>query len=119
MRTVRYYADRKLIRPTRRTPGGYRLFDEHTLRQLRLMQRLQRLGLPLREIRALVRAAEPIGSIRLRRAQLRDLLAVVESRRAELEGTRHEFTRLTSRGEPSCADALCVCHIAVGRRAVE
>ena len=49
-RTVRYYADRGLIRPASRMPGGYRIFDESALRQLRFIRRLQGFGLTLREL---------------------------------------------------------------------
>lgn len=113
-RTVRYYADRGLIRPARRSVGGYRIFDETTLRRLRFIRRAQALGLPLREILALLRAAERQScgeTSGLVVNRLQQQLATVERRISELEAIRHELGSLVAGESGGCSDELCLCNV--------
>lgn len=113
LRTVRYYADRGLIRPARRSAGGYRIFDETALRRLRFIRRTQALGLPLREILALLRAAERQScgeSSRVVVNRLQQQLATVERRIGELEAIRHELGSLVAGESSGCSDELCLCN---------
>lgn len=113
-RTVRYYADRGFIRPTRRTEGGYRVFDEAGLRRLRFIRRAQLLGLPLREIVALARAAERQSCGDASRTiveRLREQLGTVERRIAELDAVRHELASLVEVESIRCTDGLCLCNV--------
>lgn len=112
-RTVRYYADRGLIKPARRSAGGYRLFDESGLRQLRFIRRLQTLGLSLRELQQLLRAAERQScgdSSSAVQRRLESHLALVERRIEELEGVRHELASLIDLQVRGCTDELCLCN---------
>lgn len=121
-RTVRYYVDRGLIRPARRSSGGYRLFDENAVRQLRFIRRLHGLGLTLRELQQLLAAAERQScgqsSVAVER-RLRIQLAAIERRVHELEGVRHELASLLDRQREGCTDELCLCNrpplIQIGR----
>ncbi len=113
-RTVRYYVDRGLIRPARRSVGGYRIFDETALRRLRFVRRAQTLGLPLREILALLRAAERQSCGETSRAvvnRLKQQLTTVERRIAELEAIRHELGSLLVGESGGCSDDLCLCNV--------
>lgn len=117
-RTVRYYADRGLIRAARRSAGGYRLFDESGLGQLRFIRRLQGLGLTLRELQQLLRAAERQScgdSSAAVRRRLEVHLAIVEERAAELDRVRHELASLIRMQTASCTDDLCLCNAAQSR----
>ena len=49
---IRYLEDQKLLTP-RRTPGGYRAYDDRSLQQLDFINLLRGLGLPLKAIRPL------------------------------------------------------------------
>jgi DNA-binding transcriptional MerR regulator len=50
-----------LVRPTRVTPTGRRLFDDKSVELIRLIKRLNESGYPLREIRELfLRGRGPI-----------------------------------------------------------
>lgn len=114
VRTVRYYADRDLIRPTGRTAGGYRIFDDGALRRLRFIRRTQALGLPLREILVLLRAAERQScgeSSRLVVHRLKEQLSAVEQRIAELEAIQHELGSLVVGQSGGCSDELCLCNV--------
>lgn len=112
-RTVRYYADRGLIRPARRSAGGYRLFDEGGLRQLRFIRRLQGLGLSLRELQQVMRAAERQScgdSSAAVRKRLEAHVSLVAERIAELERVRHELASLMDLQVRGCTDELCLCN---------
>ena len=52
MRTIRYYEERGLIEPARRTKGGFRLYQEEELRKLHLIRSLQVLDMPLAQVKA-------------------------------------------------------------------
>ena len=115
-RTVRYYADLRLIAPTRRTEGGYRVFDERALRELRFVRRSQRLGLSLAEIKPLLKAAGQGEPSKLLRARLAKQLEVVDERIAELSAVQHELHALVTSVEGPCRDDLCLCQTVVRRR---
>ena len=112
-RTVRYYVDRGLIRPARRSSGGYRLFDENGLRRLRFIRRMQGLGLTLRELQQLLQAAEREScgdSSAAVQRRLAAQLPLVERRIAELRQVQHELSSLIARQAGSCTDELCLCN---------
>lgn len=112
LRTVRYYADLKLIKPARRSSSGERLFDESGLRQLRFVRRMRHLGLPLKEVARLLRATEQLScrpSSEVIVAQLRRHGAAVEARLRELESVRHALTTLLAANGDGCTDDLCLC----------
>lgn len=112
-RTVRYYVDRGLIRSSQRSEGGYRLFDDNALRQLRFLRRLQGLGLTLRELQQLLRAAERQSCGQTSAALTRKLesqLANLDRRLAELGQVRHELASILARESGGCTDELCLCN---------
>lgn len=118
-RTVRYYADLGLLGAAARTTGGYREFDEHALRQLRFIRRAQAVGMSLKDVVSLLRAAERLScgqSSRLVTQRLTKQLEFVERRIAQLEGVQHELSSLLSRQSSGCADELCLCNARVERR---
>ncbi len=118
LRTVRYYADRGLIRPAKRSAGGYRIFDESALRRLRFIRRAQTLGLPLREILTLLRDAERQSCGETSRVvvhRLKQQLGTVERRVTELEAVRHELDSLVAGETAGCSDELCLCNVAPTR----
>ncbi|HEX6060886.1 MAG TPA: MerR family transcriptional regulator, partial [Candidatus Limnocylindria bacterium] len=114
-RTVRFYADNRLILPTARSEGGYRVFDDRALRELRFVRRGQRLGLSLAEIKPLLKAAEQGEPSKLLRAKLTKQLDVVNERIAELSAVRHELQALVTSTEGPCRDELCLCKTVVRR----
>ncbi len=52
--TLRYYEEQGLLAPTRRSESGYRLYDEEAEQTLYFIQRAQRLGFSLSDIRTLL-----------------------------------------------------------------
>jgi DNA-binding transcriptional MerR regulator len=51
---LRYYEKRGLLEPHGRSPAGYRLYTSDALERLRFIQRAQRIGFSLADIRALL-----------------------------------------------------------------
>jgi MerR family Zn(II)-responsive transcriptional regulator of zntA len=52
--TLRYYERERLIAPTAKSPGGYRLYERDALRRIRFIKQAQRCGFNLSEIRSLL-----------------------------------------------------------------
>jgi len=55
LRTLRYYEEVGLLRPTARSRGGFRYYRETDLNRIKLIRHLQDLGLTLEEIRGLLK----------------------------------------------------------------
>lgn len=56
--TLRYYEEQDLLYPQERSPAGYRLYSPVAEQVLRFIQRAQRLGFSLADIRALLEARQ-------------------------------------------------------------
>jgi DNA-binding transcriptional MerR regulator len=54
VRTIRFYEEQGLLRPSVVSEGGHRRYTVHDLEKLRLIADLRELGLPLSEIRAVL-----------------------------------------------------------------
>jgi DNA-binding transcriptional MerR regulator len=52
--TLRYYEQEGLIRPTAKSPAGYRLYDRDSARRINFIKHAQRCGFTLAEIRELL-----------------------------------------------------------------
>jgi DNA-binding transcriptional MerR regulator len=83
--TLRYYEQQGLLKPAARSAAGYRLYSPEAEQTLLFVQRAQRLGFSLQDIRTL------LGSVE--RGQLRDsaVAALAEKRYTQIE---RELTEL-------------------------
>ncbi len=88
--TIRFYEREGLIPPPKRTPSGYRQFENDIVRRVRFVKGAQSLGLKLAEIRELLeiqdKGACPCGHTR----------ALVDRRLEEIEAEMKELLRLRS-----------------------
>lgn len=110
--TLRYYERLGLLRPPRRSSGGFRLYDQATLDRLRFIKQAQLLGLSLDDIHALISYRGQGGTKRCQRVRdlLRAKLADLEQQLAELQefrGTLRCYVkecerRLAGPGEAEC-----------------
>jgi DNA-binding transcriptional MerR regulator len=57
-KTLRFYEEQGILRPARRSKGGFRLYDEHTLARLHFIRKAKALNFSLAEIRRIVRLRE-------------------------------------------------------------
>lgn len=88
LRTIRYYEEVGLVVPAERSPGGFRLYSEDNIAQLRLIKQMKPLEFTLEQMRDLLDTvqslnAEPAPGAE-RAAELTDRLgmyrAIVEAR---------------------------------------
>jgi DNA-binding transcriptional MerR regulator len=85
VRTLHHYDDIGLLRPSGRTSGGYRRYDERDLERLRLILVYRELGFTLDEIRLIVADPEPESHLRRQHGlllerieRLRAMVAAIE-----------------------------------------
>jgi MerR family copper efflux transcriptional regulator len=103
LRTIRFYEEHGLVRPTSRTDGGFRLYSDDDVARLEVIKRMKPLGFRLEEMQELLallaeRAERPDDAAltdRLRMFHeaalarvhaLREQLAVAEGFAADLAG---------------------------------
>ncbi|MCZ7543676.1 MAG: MerR family transcriptional regulator [Anaerolineae bacterium] len=77
--TIRYYEAEGLLEPARRTDAGYRLYTPEAEQTLSFIQRAQRLGFSLRDVRAL------LEGLRARDLSDRRVIDIAEARFLALE----------------------------------
>lgn len=93
--TIRYYERRGLLSPPRRTPSGYRQYNEDAVARLRFIKHAQELGFSLQEIDELL-------ALRVRRGtacdavarKTREKIALVERRIRDLQRIKLTLGRL-------------------------
>jgi DNA-binding transcriptional MerR regulator len=76
LRTVRYYEEVGLLSPPTRTSGGFRLYGEEHLDQLRTIKQMKPLDFSIEEMRALLRARKDLetATSARKRAEARESL---------------------------------------------
>ena len=105
---LRFYDRRGLVRPTRRTQAGYRLYGEAELGSLRFIKAAQEMGFALREI-------EELMSLRDRPAE--SCVAVRDRLRSKLDSVRQRIRLLRAfEDDLESAVARCEAQVASGER---
>jgi len=56
--TIRHYERKKILLPDHRSPAGYRLYSNDSIKRLRFIKKAQTLGFTLQEIKALLELSE-------------------------------------------------------------
>ncbi|MCB9542248.1 MAG: MerR family transcriptional regulator [bacterium] len=95
VRALHHYEELDLLVPAKRSKGGFRLYDEGNLDRIEYIDRLQRLGFSLAEVRELVRdwTTEAIPAVAMSRIKdaYRARLADVRERLGELQRLEREL----------------------------
>ncbi|MGH9041596.1 MAG: heavy metal-responsive transcriptional regulator [Acidimicrobiia bacterium] len=115
-KTIRYYEDIGVILAPRRSPSGYRDYDDSALDRLAFVRAAQAVGLTLGEIRSILALRDggdgpPCGHVL---ELLRARSAEIEHRIAELRSLQGELTRLVDRArtlDPGACDPRRICHL--------
>ena len=103
--TVRYYERRGVLPTPSRRPSGYRRYEPEAVERLRLVRRLQGLGLTLDEIIDALEAHDGgSATCDTERWRLDTALERIDQRIAELRQVRREIVRVRR----SCLDGDCV-----------
>lgn len=62
LRTIRHYEEVRLVPPSGRSAGGFRLYTEGDVERLRLVKHMKPLDFPLDEMRELLAVRDRLGS---------------------------------------------------------
>ncbi len=115
-RTVRYYESIGLMPEPRRSPAGYRLYDDVARQRLELVRVVRGIGLPLKETARVVDAALDGSCDELRAvlvARIDPRLRAVDRQIADLRdyqrGLRAMRARLVSAAEHDATDPVRTC----------
>ena len=111
-KTIRYYADIRLVTPVGRSEKGYRLYDDRALRRLIFVRRARAFGFSVETCRNLLalysdqsRASAHVKAIALNH------LSEIDAKLRELQTLRDELARLAN----TCAgDDRADCPILTG-----
>lgn len=111
VQTLHYYEREGLIPSPARSDSGYRLYTPRLVDRLRFIRKAQALGLPLEEVRDILRLTEegtsPCGRVQ---AALTEKLREVNERLRELESFRDELAALLAQA-PSLSDNSSSPHV--------
>lgn len=80
-RTLHYYDDLGLLKPSQVTAAGYRLYDDAALLRLQDILLFKALDIPLKDIQTLLNAPKAV-----RQSLLSDHLQILDMKRAHLDG---------------------------------
>lgn len=107
--TLRFYERRKLVLPTSRTTGDYRLYSSRDVQRVRFIKRAQELGFSLADVTLLLRVSS--GKV-MKRAQLdqvgRTKLEEIDARLRDLKRVRTGLVRLLAQ---PCIDPDADCPV--------
>lgn len=123
-KTLRYYDRVGLVRPVRRTPAGYRLYDITAVGRLQFILRAKALGLALADIRRILayrdEGAAPcrhvLDLVNTNITQIETQITELERLRADLRRLQRQLTRSIPRNAKAAEDCPCLDIIAEFRR---
>jgi MerR family mercuric resistance operon transcriptional regulator len=101
--TLRYYERRGLLKPRKRSPSGYRVYDAESAERLRFIKRAQTFGFSLDEISTLLRL-RPENPV-----NCRSVLQILDRKVEELSkqiAEMKQFHRQLSRYRDRCRQAM-------------
>jgi DNA-binding transcriptional MerR regulator len=108
--TIRYYERERIIpRPKRTGAGKYRRYDAAEADRLRFVRRARDLGFSLEEVRGLLAlaASDPGRPCRDMEGIVREHIAGIDEKLAQLTALKSELRRLTSECNPNGRIAEC------------
>jgi MerR family copper efflux transcriptional regulator len=116
-KTIRYYEDIEILPPPRRTPGGYRDYDETTVDRLAFVRAAQAASLTLAEIRKVValrdRGLAPcshvIALLDAKAEAVAEQIASLRSLQADVEQLRNQAGGI----DPADCDPRSICEVLV------
>ncbi len=116
-RSIRYYEELGLIRPSR-TEGGFRLYTDQDKELIMLIVRFKDLGMSLEEIRALVAPKRSISkesleelrqTLLLRRSEFEEKIGKLKQSIEQIDNVVEQLSRCERCGVPMQKDACNEC----------
>lgn len=97
IKTIRYYEELGLLKPSGRTEGGYRLFNIDVLERLHFIKRAQSLGLSLSEIKDFLNVHDSgeLPCVHIK-SKLEDKVKAIDEQIQQLMILRQELSGLLS-----------------------
>jgi DNA-binding transcriptional MerR regulator len=102
IKTIRYYEELGLIQAVKRTPGGFRLFEEKmTVMRLRFIKQAQALGMSLEEIKEFLKVRDrgelPCHDVK---QKLEDKVAQIDDQIQALQHLQTQIKSLLAGADP-------------------
>lgn len=90
-RMIRYYEELGLIEPKARSKGGFRLYDEESLKRIQVIQRLSSLNFPLSRIKEMfsIRNRSQMGN-----EASRQVIKVLEEQKNQVERMIYQYQEM-------------------------
>ncbi|MFO7628451.1 MAG: MerR family transcriptional regulator [Prochlorococcaceae cyanobacterium] len=94
VKTIRFYCDEGLIKPTARSDAGYRLFGDNVFAELALIRTLKQMEIPLQNVGQILESrrsgmctcSELQATIRSKAGEIEQKVAALRSLQVELKG---------------------------------
>jgi MerR family transcriptional regulator, copper efflux regulator len=95
VKTIRFYCDQGLISPSKRSEGGYRLFDKSVYTELALIRTLRTMEVPLSELRRILEERRSgLYNCSALKGSIESKMAAIAQRIKDLREMRTEFRKL-------------------------
>jgi len=115
--TIRYYETLGLLKPVKRTRGGFRVYDEDDVLRLRFIRHARQLRFSLKEVRQVLRVWQRRGNpcptvhalVTQRLNQLEDWLQSLTALRDRLQ----RLKQMLQTHQGSALAAICPCMMAI------
>jgi DNA-binding transcriptional MerR regulator len=111
--TIRYYETLGLLKPVKRTRGGFRVYDEHAVQMLHFIRHAQRLGFSLKEVRQVLRVwrrtGNPCPTVRALVTQRLDQLDGWLRSLMALRERLHQLTQMLEANQGNDPSTVCPC----------
>jgi DNA-binding transcriptional MerR regulator len=115
IRTVRFYEEKDLLKPSSTTSGGIRLYTNRDVNRLIFIRRLKILGLSIDEIKLClgdlsqedirqVRAEHTLELLNMQKQKLEEQMSRLEEMKAEINTTLEKVKKCKTCGAPRCPE---------------
>lgn len=95
VKTIRFYCDQGLLRPSGRSAGGYRMFNADTLAELVIIRALRAMDVSIAELARILRVRRAgVCNCSLLKASIAAKMEAIDGRLAELVAMKAELSRL-------------------------